>query len=169
MQLRKAGTARNAFSLVELVVVIVIIGIIAAMAIPRLSRGSAGASSSALAGNLSILRNAINLYAAEHNNLFPSGTAAVVADQLSKYSDAAGGVSPTKTATHIYGPYMLAVPTCPVVAGANSNKLLIDTTNSPPAVVTTNGEGWVYNSNTGEIICNSTATDPTTGRAYNTY
>lgn len=160
-------SARRAFSLVELVVVIVIIGIIAAMAIPRLSRGAAGASQSSLSGNLSILRNAINLYAAEHNNVFPSGTAAVVTNQLIMYSDASGATG-AKDATHIYGPYVLKVPTCPIVTGANSATILIDSTNSPPAVDTTNGEGWVYNPNTGEIVANSSATDAN-GKAYNTY
>ncbi|GMU84127.1 MAG: prepilin-type N-terminal cleavage/methylation domain-containing protein [Phycisphaerales bacterium] len=158
---------KRGFSLVELVVVIVIIGIIAAMAIPRLSRGAAGANQSSLGGNLSILRNAINLYAAEHNNTFPSGTGAQVADKLTKYTDAAGDAG-VKTATRIYGPYVLKIPTCPVISGANSATILIDSTNSPPQVNTTNGEGWVYNPNTGEIIANSSATDAD-GKAYNTY
>jgi general secretion pathway protein G len=157
----------KAFSLVELVVVIVIIGIIAAMAIPRLSRGSAGASSSALAGNLSILRNAIHLYSAEHNSTFPAG--ATIATQLTRFSDAAGGTSATKTATHIYGPYILAIPACPVVSGAGAGNILADAANSPPAVNAIGGEGWVYNPSTGEIIANSSAVDPTTGKAYNTY
>ena len=53
------------FSLLELVIVVVIIGIIAAIAIPRMSRGSAGAADAALTGNLAVLRNAIDLFAAE--------------------------------------------------------------------------------------------------------
>jgi hypothetical protein len=44
----------------------------------------------------------------------------------------------------------------------------VDTTNSPPQVVITGGEGWVYNPNTGEFLINSTKTDDT-GKAYNTY
>lgn len=166
--IRTNGTRKSAFSLVELVVVIVIIGIIAAMAIPRLSRGSAGAGQSALAGNLATIRNALNMYAAEHNNTFPSGTAAQVVDKLTKYSDATGATNATRTAQYQYGPYLLAIPACPVVTGANAATILMDTTNSPPTVVTTNGEGWVYNSNTGEFLANSTATDAN-GKAYNTY
>lgn len=161
-------TRKSAFSLVELVVVIVIIGIIAAMAIPRLSRGSAGAGQSALAGNLNTIRNAINMYAAEHNNNFPSGTAANIADQFAKFTDASGGTSATKDATHIYGPYLLAVPTDPIVTGANAAKILVDNVNSPPVVITLGGEGWVYNPNTGEFLANSTATDAN-GKAYNSY
>jgi len=57
--------ARRGFGLIELVIVVVIIGIIAAIAIPRMSRGSQGAADSALAGNLSVLRNAVDLYQTE--------------------------------------------------------------------------------------------------------
>ncbi len=81
--MRRVRYRRNsAFSLLELVIVVVIIGIIAAIAIPRMSRGARGADESALKGDLAILRNAIDLYAAEHGGNFPSGTAAVVAAQL---------------------------------------------------------------------------------------
>lgn len=157
---------RNGFSLVELVVVIVIIGILAAMAIPRLSRGSAGAADASLTGNLAILRNAIQHYAAEHNGAFP--TAAKFTEQLTKYTSAAGADSATKDATHKYGPYLLAIPGCPVISGAAANTVLFDATNSPPAVDTTNGEGWVYNPNTGEIRANTNAAD-STGKNYKDY
>src|ERR1041384_906182 len=92
---------RGGFSLIELVIVIVIIGIIAAIAIPRMSRGSAGAGDSALSGDLSVLRNAIDMYNTEHQ-AFPSGTATNVADVLTKYTDASGNVSTTKTSTYMY-------------------------------------------------------------------
>ena len=62
----------RAFSLIELVIVVVIIGIIGAMAIPRMSRGSKGASENALRGDLAVLRNSIELYAAEHDGDYPT-------------------------------------------------------------------------------------------------
>lgn len=156
------------FSLVELVVVIVIIGIIAAMAIPRLSRGAAGAGDSVVLGNLSIVRNAINLYAAEHAGKFPGHDSGVMQDHLTKYSSAAGATSSTKSSTYKYGPYLLAIPPCPVGSPTSPTGVLIDSTNSPPQVNTAGGEGWVYNPTTGEFLINSTATDET-GKAYNTY
>ena len=160
---------KRAFSLVELVVVIVIIGIIAAMAIPRLSRGSAGAGQSALAGNLAILRNAFNMYNAEHNGVYPSGTSAQVIQKLTMYTDINGATNASRTGAFIYGPYLVSMPTCPVVSGAASNTILIDGTPAdPPAVDTTNGEGWVYNSTSGQIIANSSGTD-SDGRAYSSY
>src|SRR5262245_11019580 len=70
-----ASKARRAFSLIELVIVVVIIGIIAAIAIPRMSRGSAGAADSALAQNLAILRNAIDMFQTEHGGVFPGAAA----------------------------------------------------------------------------------------------
>ncbi|RMF80832.1 MAG: prepilin-type N-terminal cleavage/methylation domain-containing protein [Planctomycetota bacterium] len=159
---------RRAFSLVELVVVIVIIGILAAMAIPRLSRGSAGASSASLAGNLAIVRNAINMYAAEHNNKFPGDGGADMVAQLTTYTSATGATNASKTAVYKFGPYLVAIPPCPVGNAANPSDVLIDTTNSPPTVNTTGGEGWVYNPTTGEFIANTNDTDET-GKAYSAY
>lgn len=159
--------ARRGFSLVELVVVIVIIGILAAMAIPRLSRGSEGANSAAVSGNLAVVRNAINWYAAEHNSKFP--TAAIV-DQLTKYSDAAGATSATKDATNRYGPYLAVIPPCPVGENAGSADVLVDATadGTAPAVVTTGGEGWVYKPFTGAFIPNTDTTDDT-GKKFSEY
>lgn len=156
------------FSLVELVVVIVIIGILAAMAIPRLSRGSAGAGSAAVAGNLATVRAAINLYAAEHNSKFPSGTAANIVAQLTQYTDVNGATSTTKTSPYVYGPYLVAIPPAPVGENAGSRTILVDSANSPPQVDPSGGEGWVYNPNTGEFLINTTRTDDS-GKAYNTY
>ncbi len=159
---------RAGFSLVELVVVIVIIGIIAAMAIPRLSRGSAGAADSALAGNLAMIRNAINLYAAEHSNKFPGHDGGDVTDHLTMYTSAAGATNATKTAVYKYGPYLVAVPPCPVGSPTSASDILLDSSNSPPDVNTGGGEGWVYNPTTGEFLANTTTTDEF-GTAYNTY
>lgn len=156
---------RKGFSLVELVVVIVIIGIIAAMAIPRLSRGTAGASDSTLAGNLAIIRNAIHLYAAEHGQNFP--TQAKFVEQLTMYTSYAGAESATRDATHPFGPYLMAIPPCPVGDQTTPTAVAFDAVNSPPTVAADTG-GWIYNPNTGEFLANTNVTDQT-GKAYNTY
>ena len=57
--------SRRGFSLLEVVIVVAIIAILAAIGIPRMSRGSRGANDAAVSGNLSVLRNAIDLFAAE--------------------------------------------------------------------------------------------------------
>ena len=161
---------RRGFSLIELVIVIVIIGIIAAIAIPRMSRGSAGAGDSALSGDLSVLRNAIDMYNTEHQ-AFPAGTATNVSDVLTKFTDASGNVSTTKTSTYMYGPYLRKVPALPV--GTNKGSIVFKVTNgATPAApgVAGSTEAWLYNSDTGDVWCNDPSTDvDQSGKAYNTY
>jgi len=153
-------TKRNrGFSLLELVVVVVIIGIIAAIAIPRLSRGSAGAADSALAGDLAVMRNAIDLYSVEHGGAFPK--VAVVADALLKYTDNNGDIVDTKDATHIYGPYLRKVPPLPV--GAAKGGTIIDRRRG-------DGVGWIYTQTTGAIRTNTTAKEKDdSGKLYTDY
>ena len=144
----KKANGMKGFSLLELVVVVVIIGIIAAVAIPRMSRGSAGAADAALSGNLAVLRNAIDLYSAEHSGAFP--TAALVSTAMTQYTDSAGAVSATRDTTHIYGPYLRKVPPLPVGAAKG---------NTGMAAATGDGVGWIYNATTGDIQANTTATE----------
>ena len=139
---------RSGFSLLELVIVIVIMGIVAAVAIPRMSRGSAGAADAALSGNLSVLRNAIDLYAGEHSGTYPAvGT---IVAQLTTYSNDAGATQATKDATHIYGPYLRKVPGLPVGAEKGSDSI---------AASAASGVGWVYTAASGDIASNTTASE----------
>ena len=167
MRTRNKARRAPAFSLVELVVVIVIIGIIAAMAIPRFSRGTAGASDSTLSGDLAILRNALNLYHAEHSNTWP--TQAKFVEQLTQYTSVAGAESATWDATHPFGPYLLAIPPCPVGSQTDPDAVAFHTTGAfadPP--VASDVGGWLFNTTTGEIIANTNATDQS-GTAYYAY
>ena len=165
------GHARRGFSLIELVIVVVIIGIIAAIAIPRMSRGSAGAADSALAQNLSILRNAMDMYQTEHNGIYPAVSGSVtVPDLLLKYSNIDGtAVSATKDTANgiVYGPYLRTVP--PITVGANKGKNGIAVSNTagtaPTATATT---AWLYNSVDGTIAPNASGND-SAGRAYASY
>lgn len=63
---------RAGFSLVELVIVVVIIGLIGAIAIPRLSSAGDRSRAGALSGDLALLTQAIEHYAAEHADLTPA-------------------------------------------------------------------------------------------------
>jgi prepilin-type N-terminal cleavage/methylation domain-containing protein len=150
-------THNRAFSLIELVVVVVIVGILAAIAIPRLSRGSAGAADSSLASNLAVLRKAIDLYASEHGGAFP--TTANFATAMTQYSDSAGTISATPTATCIYGPYLRSIPPLPV--GASKG-------NTGVAAATGSGVGWLYTAATGTIQANATEAD-ISGKLYSAY
>jgi general secretion pathway protein G len=158
-------TRNRGFSLLELVIVVVIIGIIAAIAIPRMSRGTAGAADSALAGDLAVLRNAIDLFAAEHDGKFP--TAANITTQLTQYTDGLSTSDPvaTKDKDHPFGPYLRAVPKLPV--GANKGKDTITTTG--PAG-TDDTAGWYYDATTGKIVANCIATElDSTDKKYSDY
>ena len=111
MSTRRSKT-RSGFSLLEVVIVVAIIAILAAIGIPRMSRGSKGANDAALQGDLAVLRNAIDLFSAEHGGSFP--TAGAIVNELTQYTDVSGAVSASKTNTHIYGPYLRSVPPLPV-------------------------------------------------------
>ncbi len=150
----------RAFSLIELVIVVVIIGIIAAIAIPKMSRGASGANDGALRSNLGALRKAIDLYQAEHNNTFP--TVALISDQLTKFTNEAGTVTPdgTQTGGYIYGPYIRTIPVQTV--GAKKGQFGI-------AAADAAAIGWLYTAATGVIAANSAAVADANGVAYSTY
>jgi len=153
-----SGTLRRGFSLIELVIVVVIIGIIGAIAIPRMSRGATGAADSALAGNLAVLRNAIDLYETEHPGQYPA--VATIAAQLTTFSDDSGGVSATKTSTHIFGPYLRTVPPLPV--GTKKNATGIASADGANV-------GWIYTVATGDIRANTASEADARGKLYSAY
>jgi general secretion pathway protein G len=142
---------RRAFSLIELVIVVVIIAIIGAIAIPRMSRGAAGAADAALAGDLSVLRGAIDLYATEHSGRFPD--LATFVEQLTKYSDDAGLTSDTKTGSFIFGPYLRKMPPLPTGA-RKGNTGVASPASVPPTAERSGSVGWMYDANTGQIWAN---------------
>jgi prepilin-type N-terminal cleavage/methylation domain-containing protein len=150
---------RAGFSLIELVIVVVIIGIIGAIAIPRMSRGTTGAADSALVSNLATLRNAIDLYAAEHGGSFP--TKALFVNQLTLLTKIDGSVDDGtgKAGGFIYGPYIRKIPTLPV--GSNKGSATITDT------LGTATFGWCYTQATGDITANLPATEKDeAGKAY---
>ena len=147
------------FTLLEMMLVVVIIALIAAIAIPKFSRGAAGANDSAVAANLAVLRNAIDMFQAEHAGTNPA--VATFVAQLTTYTDASGAAQATKDATHIYGPYLRSVPALPVGAAKG---------NTGVAAATGTGVGWIYNVTTGTITTNTTGTElDSAGNAYTTY
>lgn len=136
--------ARRAFSLIELVIVVVILGIIGAIAIPRMSRGAEGAADSSLVADLAVLRNAIDLFQAEHGGVYPD--AADVESALTEYSDIGATDYGAKSAERIYGPYLRKVPTLKV--GTSKGKSAISATDGDATA------GWIYDDETGHIFAN---------------
>lgn len=158
MMKRMAKRSRG-FSLLELVIVVSIIGIIAAIAIPRFSRATAGASDAALTGDLAVMRNAIDMFAAEHGGTFPA--LATIVAQLTTYTNAGGTANATKTTAYIYGPYLRQVPKLPV--GAKKGQTGIDDEDGASI-------GWIYTVATGDIKANCTDSEvDAAGTKYNEY
>ena len=152
----------RAFSLVELVIVLVIIGVIAAIAIPRLTRGATNASATALAADLGAMRNAIELYRAEHEGAFP--TAAGIVGQLTLFSDVTGANTAAAADVGnkiVYGPYLKAIPPLPV--GAKRGSTGVDAADGA-------GIGWIYTAASGTIKANTVDAEvDKDGVKYNTY
>ncbi len=146
----------NGFSLVELVIVVVIIGVIAAVAVPRISRGAKGAGDAALRASLAGLRNAIDMYAAEHGGVFPDGASqAIIETKLIETTDFMGNAGVD------YGPYLRSgFP--PLSVGENKGSSLIIITTGVPVPDATSvgtGEGWIYSTDKGSIVANSLLAD----------
>lgn len=158
----KMQRAQKGFSLVELVIVIVIIGVIAAIAVPRISRGATGAGASGLRGDLYVLRNAIDLYAAEHNGNYPA--LATFEAQMTTYTDISGATSATKTGAFVYGPYLVSVPKLKVGSGPNHGK-----GSKTLAAASASGVGWIYTAATGAISANSDTAEDPDSVLYTTY
>jgi prepilin-type N-terminal cleavage/methylation domain-containing protein len=138
------------FSLIELVIVVVIIGIIAAIAIPKLSKGSAGAADSALAGDMKLWRQAMDMYQGEHSGIYPDQTNVV--NQLTQFTNSDGSVqSATKDPATgaVYGPYMRSIPPLPVGPASAKGSTIISSPAGP-------SNGWVYDG-AGNVTPNTPA------------
>ena len=151
------------FSLIELVIVVVIIGIVAAIAIPRIGGAATSAGDSALAGDLAVLRKALDLYTTEHGGIPP--TIANIYANLTLYSNADGSssvVSPD--AAHTYGPYLRAIPALSV--GKHVGSTGIGTSEGPTI-------GWIYDPVAATIRADTSNFGPVeadaSGRLYSSY
>lgn len=142
----KTRKSQSGFTLVELLIVVIILGILAAVVIPQFNTAAAESKEAALASNLATIRQAIELYKVQHNDVFP--TAAVVT-QLTTGTDVTGAAG-TK-----YGPYIRNVfPANPIDA---SSAVAVPAT--MPAAPTGAG-GWVYATGNGEFRANVTGAGP---------
>jgi general secretion pathway protein G len=132
---------RQGFTLVELVVVVMILGILAAVAAPKFLDTSATATDNGLKQSLGIVRDAIELYAAEHGGDLPG---------------ADGNQATFKTDLDPYLRGNNQFPKCPVGTVKDDTVNLVNesTALAADASPTTS---WKYSYATGEFICNSGA------------
>jgi len=126
---------RNGFTLIELVVVIMILGILAGVAAPKLLSVSADATDNGLKQTLSIVRDAIELHAAEFGGVLPVCT--------STGADFRIAIAP-----FIRGEF----PICPV----GTMDFLITPAIVSGTTIADDATGWMYNTQDGTFICNTT-------------
>jgi general secretion pathway protein G len=140
--MRSRSAIRRGFSLIELVVVVMILGILAAIAAPRLLGTSKKATDNALKQSLSIVRDAIDRYAAEHAGARPGADG----DENTFKSDIAG---------YLRGVYF---PICPVAAKNNAVRMMSGAGSIASSISGTPMFSWVYQYEVGEFFVNSNAT-----------
>jgi type II secretory pathway pseudopilin PulG len=112
---------------------------------------------------LSALRNAIEMYATEHDGNWPDPER--IEAQLTSYTDAAGNVSDTRGGSHRYGPYLTCLK--PVGVGPNSQASRIG--DSQRVQQGDRGYGWIYDGILGEIRGNTGSARDAAGKLYRQY
>jgi type II secretory pathway pseudopilin PulG len=140
---------RSGATVIEAIVVAVIVLSVALIAAPRLSRGGGIETHPAeLESNLAVLRNAIRLYAAEHQGAFPDPRR--FQQQLTQHSNLAGRTSEEASPAFPFGPYLREIPGLPI--GRDENPC--DVVNANRFQPGQEPGGWYYNAADGSIYAN---------------
>jgi prepilin-type N-terminal cleavage/methylation domain-containing protein len=139
---------KYAFTLVEILIVVTILGILAAIILPTLQGHIQQAKESAAKDDLRILRNAIELYAAQHNGVPPGYSSDDPTQNVAWICVYRQLVKP--------GGYLSEMPKNPF----NGNYIVWALRNDEtfPAEATGNG-GWIYKPATREIRLDWPGTD----------
>ena len=161
------------FTLIEMLIVVIVLGILAMIIIPQINVPTGEARLSTMRSNLGTIRNAIELYYHQHNNVYPGTVAtdgttvpatpaaacAAFIDQLRMYSELSGralGDRSTLTAP-IFGPYIKSA-TLPQNPFNESSAVTCDITTTDVTTrlaVPADGTGWRYYVRTGVFIANN--------------
>jgi len=140
--------AKRGFTLIELMIVVAIIGILAAVAIPKFAQMMEKAKEGATKGNVGSIKSAVGIYYGDNQGSYPQGNLTDVLFQ--NYLATIPPVKLTHPASMFgSGGYQLAgsVATAASVATASGETF------------NTNTDGWLYNSQTGNVFVNNDQTD----------
>ncbi len=69
--MRRLIQGQRGFTLIEMIIVIIIMGILAAVIVPQIGSTSDDAKLSALKKDLTTMRDAVEIYYAQHNGFYP--------------------------------------------------------------------------------------------------
>ncbi|HZZ71165.1 MAG TPA: type II secretion system protein [Pirellulales bacterium] len=147
-----------AFTLIEVLIVVMIMGIIASIIMPQMMSSALDSRDAALAHNLHILRNQIDLFKTQHNDNPPGLNGGTPETQLMQYTNANGDTSATPDANHPLGPYFAERSLTNPFNHASHWKLSADPANeTPDQALADAGEvvGWFYNPASGQIAANA--------------
>lgn len=159
--------AAAGFTLIELLIVVIILAIISAIAIPQFSAATSDAQQSAADANLAAVRNAIELYRAQHaGNAYPgvktasggscttggkgnAGTEEAFKAQLQYPSNKDGQTCALADAEYRYGPYLRqGIPNNPFT---DKNSVRVEDEGTALSATET-GKSWAYDMKSGEFI-----------------
>ena len=157
---------KKAFTLVEILIVVAILGILAAIVIPTFRGHIQEAKEAAAKDDLRILRNAIELYASQHNNVPPgyllgksflSPVFPYFRLQLLYSTNKDGGTASIGTDGYPLGPYLSAMPKNPFKSGDVNIKMVANGQDMPAEATGT--YDWIYKAATKDIRLDWPGTD----------
>ncbi len=163
---------KKAFTLVELLIVVAILGILAAVILPTVQDHIQRARESAAKDGLRTLRNAIELYAAQHNGVppgYPDNDTTQSPDhmvfiwQLALASNESGDTAQRGTAGYNFGPYINTYSKNPFNDKWTVN--MIENSGDFPAEATGN-DAYIYKPATQRIRLDWPGTDSKGVRYY---
>ena len=170
---------RSGFSLLEILVVVVLLGIIAAISIPMVAGYGTQADETAFHSDLALLRTSIEMFAADHNGAYPgsigdgvhaAGSESAIAEHLTKFSNADGVTSDTKSSSHPFGPYVTnAVPGITVGPLQGENGVAMTSSTSNLTADASPSKAWKYSTATGQIIANTQQTASDGSKQYDEF